>query len=47
MEVSFVGTIDEIIVVVQSLSRVGLFAIPWTACSTPGFAVLHYLLGLA
>ena len=41
------GMIDEIIVVVQSLSHVGLFAIPWTACSTPGFAVLHHLLELA
>ena len=30
--------------VVQSLSRVRLFATPWTACSTPGFPVLHYLL---
>ena len=31
---------------VQSLSRVGLFATPWTACSIPGFPV-HHLLELA
>ena len=30
--------------VVQSLSRAQLLATPWTACSTPGFPVLHYLL---
>ena len=30
-------------VAVQSLSCVQLFVTPWTACSTPGFPVLHYL----
>ena len=34
-------------IVVQSLSRVQLFATPWTAGSTPGFPVLHYLQELA
>ena len=28
-------------VVVQSLSHVCFFVTPWTACSTPGFPVLH------
>ena len=32
---------------VQSLSRVQLFATPWTNCSTPGFPVHHQLLKLA
>ena len=35
------------LVVVQSLSHVRLFAAPWTACSTPGFPVLHQLLEFA
>ena len=34
----------EGIVIVQSFSRVSLFATPWTDCSTPGFPVLHYFL---
>ena len=29
--------------VVQSLSHVWLFETPWSACSTPGFSVLHHL----
>ena len=33
--------------IVQSLSHVRLFATPWTACSTLGFPVLHYLPELA
>ena len=32
---------------VQLLSRVQLFATPWTACSTPGFPVCHQLPELA
>ena len=28
---------------VQALSRVRLFATPWTACSTPGLFVYHEL----
>ena len=35
------------VVVVQSLIHVWLFATPWTACNTPGFPVLHYLLEFA
>ena len=35
------------LVVVQSLSHVRLFATPWTACSVPGFPVLHQLLEFA
>ena len=35
------------LVVVQSLSHVRLFATPWTACSMPGFPVLHQLLEFA
>ena len=34
--------IPKVIVAVQSLSRVGLFATPRTAI-TPGFPVLHYV----
>ena len=33
--------------VVQSLSRVQLFATPWTDCSMPGFPVLQYPLEFA
>ena len=35
------------VVVVQSVNHVGLFATPCTACNSPGFAVLHYLLEFA
>ena len=35
------------VVVFQSLIHVWLFATPWTACSIPGFPVLHYLLEFA
>ena len=43
MEVSFVGTIDDV-VVVQSLSHVGLFATPWTTAHQTDLPVHHYLL---
>ena len=33
--------------VVQSVSCAQLFLTPWTTYSTPGFPVLHNLLGLA
>ena len=36
--------INPLFVVVQLLSRIWRFGIPWTACSTPGSPVLHYLL---
>ena len=31
------------IVVIQSLSPVGIFVTPWTTCSMSGSSVLHYL----
>ena len=37
------GNYMSVVVVVQSLSHVLLFVIPWSQSSTPGFSVLHYL----
>ena len=34
---------SHIVVVVQSLSHIWLFVIPWTACSTPGFPAFYCL----
>ena len=39
--------VSSVVVAVQSLSHVHLFATPWIACSMPGFSVLHRLLELA
>ena len=35
---------ELVVAFVQELSQVQLFVTPWTACSMPGFPVLHCLL---
>ena len=45
--VFFIFFVFSVLLVVQLLSHIQLFAVPWTACSKPGFLVLHSLLEFA
>ena len=47
MIISWHLILNYLFFVVQLLSVVRLFATPWTACSTPGFPVLHHPLEFA